>query len=720
MNEIYYHVVLAGAAVALVAGGAIAWQNRYQIVGPLLGLAMFASGCWSIGFAHYFHPMPAAEALVWAKITLTFGLLSPAFLFHSVVELVEQRRRFRIWVAVSYFLCSVFVTLLWRGDLLTGIRSVANMDHYVRYSRHWYPFLSLQIAGWQWFTFGVLLANALKAKGYRRTQLTYFIVVWAIVFLTANLIIIPLEYDINIPPFGFFFLPLNYALFAYVMSKARLADFNVVLARVLLLTIMLVVVAAVSLLFIGITVLVAPKFMGAPQIIFTSLLVVIIGLVLAVVLPRWLPRAERAMQERIFGDRLGYQGALTGLIKEISYLGGLEKIFQETSAKVNEAMQLSRTFLFIYNPLSGDFDLQAESGVTHAEHVETIQLPGNAAILRWLETEKDVLVKDELPRRAGAATLKVLEVELDRLGVVVCVPLLAEKRLVGVLALGEKLNREMFFTSDLRVLEMLAAEVALAIRYRRLEDQILHQNKLVELGTIAAGIAHEIRNPLASIRTFAQLLPDKMDDPEFKTEFRQMVLQDVERITKVIQSMLAFSRPGTINIAEHLASDLVEEAVLLVQPRLKSKRIELARQFHEKPTIRVDRQQILQVLLNLLNNAADALTEGGRIRIVTGVRDMESLDSPKNMQRFGVIEVTDNGPGVPAAVRNRLFDPFFTTKAEGTGLGLSISQKIVRDHGGIITVSSIEGKGTSFQVNLPLGTVADKNVQTASVMAAEN
>ena len=213
-------------------------------------------------------------------------------------------------------------------------------------------------------------------------------------------------------------------------------------------------------------------------------------------------------------------------------------------------------------------------------------------------------------------------------------------------------------------------------------------------------MAHEIRNPLASIRTFAQLLPEKMDDPEFKLEFSKLVLKDVDRITKVIESMLAFARPAQVTIADHSASELVDESVLLTTTRLKNKRIELTKHYHERPILRVDKQQILQVLVNLISNAADALPEQGKIRVATGIRSMNGTSETNGEQKFAVIEVADNGPGIPAAVRNRVFDPFFTTKKDGTGLGLSISQKIARDHGGIITVSSDEGKGTAFQVNL--------------------
>jgi signal transduction histidine kinase len=352
--------------------------------------------------------------------------------------------------------------------------------------------------------------------------------------------------------------------------------------------------------------------------------------------------------------------------------------------------------------LSGDYKLQAESGLGPQDDAETLTLKQDAAIVKWLEGNRDALVREEMARREPIGVRQQLDAELNQRKVVLCVPMILDGRLVGLIGLGEKLNREMFFVSDLRVLGMLAAEVALTVRYRRMEDEVFRKNRLVELGTIAAGVAHEIRNPLASIKTFAQLMPERMDDPEFKNEFSKLVLKDVDRITKVVESMLAFARPAQVSIKEQPSNDLVEEAILLVQPRLKIKRIELSRAFHGNPIVKVDKHQILQVLVNLLSNAADALQEQGKIRVATGVSQLDIAGGGNGNRSFAVIEVSDNGPGIPAAFRNRLFDPFFTTKKEGTGLGLSISQKIVRDHGGAITVSSVEGKGTTFQVNLPL------------------
>ena len=701
MTQAYYYLVLVNAAVSLSVAVAVFWRNRFKAVGPLMGLTMVGTAVWLVGFAQYFQPMTRNDSMLWAKITLTASLLINPMLFHSMCAFIERQRRYLWWIVVAYAMGVLYVLLLWQGHVITGIKPSVIMVHYVRYDRALYPLVGLHIVMWQVLGAGVLAHHVHQEVGYKRTQVMYFIAAWVIVFLTTTAIMLPLEYNINVPPFGFLILPVNLGFLAYVMAKTRLADFNVVVARVLLHSVTLVVVVGASLLFIGGMAGLDPGFMNAQQIAFTIMLVVVIGIGLAVALPRFLPRAERMMQERMFSKRYGYQDELGGLVKELSLMQGVDDVLSKVATTLHTQMQLSRVMILMRDPLSGHFQLQAQSGVS-LKDAEQVELAENAPVIRWLEHCKSTLVRDEMARSLSPQEAGELMADLDRLQIAVCVPMILDHQLTGLMALGEKMGNEMFFVSDLKLLETMSTEIALAVKYRRMEDQIFRKNKLIELGTIAAGVAHEIRNPLASIRTFAQLMPDKMEDPEFKDEFSKLVLKDVDRITKVVESMLAFARPGQVSIADHSANDLVEEAILLVQPRMKGKQIELTKQFHEQAILKVDKQQILQVLINLLNNAADALPEHGKIRVATGVRAADGAAEGNGSQKYGVIEVADNGPGVPAAIRNRLFDPFFTTKKEGTGLGLSISQKIVRDHGGIITVSSVEGKGTTFQVNLPL------------------
>jgi signal transduction histidine kinase len=702
MTLIYYYLVLINAAVSLSVAVAVYWRNRYQAVGPLMGATMAGTALWLYAFAQYFQPISGRDALFWARVTLTASVLINPMLFHSMCALIQNQRRYAWWIGGAYGAAVIFILLVWQGPMIEGIKRTAMMDHYIRYNRKLYPLVGLHIVFWQLFGAGVLTYSARTAIGYKRTQLLYFIVAWSIVFLTTTAIMLPLEYNFNVPPFGFLILPVNLVFLAYVMAKTRLADFNVVIARVLLHTVTLVVVVGVSLLFIGGVTWADPGFLNPQQILFTITLVVVIGLALATGLPRFLPRAERIMQERLFNRRYGYQDALSSLVKELSHVPNMDEILQKVATALHSEMQVSRVLVLMQDPLSGQYELQAESGLSVQEQAMGFMLREDTRVIEWLRDKRDVLVRDEIARRVPAHVVSELDVDLQRLNVTACVPMLVQDQLTGLICLGEKANRDMFFVSDLRLLETLATEVALAVKYRRMEDQIFRKNKLIELGTIAAGVAHEIRNPLASIRTFAQLMPDKMDDPEFTGEFSKLVLKDVDRITKVVESMLAFARPAQVTIAEHRATDIVEEAILLVQPRIKSKHIEITKQFHVQPTLRVDKQQILQVLVNLISNAADALPEHGKIRVATGIGVMEGASENNGSQRMAVIEVADNGPGISASVRNRLFDPFFTTKKEGTGLGLSISQKIARDHGGIITISSVEGKGTAFRVNLPL------------------
>lgn len=702
MTTVLFFLVWVNAVVCLAAAVAVAWRNRYTIIGPLFGMTLTVMAAWAAGFAFYYYPLSRSHALLAAYLTLGCSISAHAAWFHTLCALADKLRRMKWWIVTSYTTGALFLVLLVRGHLITGLRACPFMDHYVHYNRTLYPWLMVYLLSWQFLGVGLVWRAARQQIGYRRSQLTYFLAAWFVIFLATSSVIIPLEYNVNILPFGFFVLPLNFFFLTHVMVKARLADYNVVIARVFLYAVTMVVLAVVSLVFIGGVALVAPGFMNEQQLMFSFMLAMGIGIGLTISLPKVLPRAERMMQERLFAGRYGHQDALSGLVRELSTLPTIDQVLGTVATTLHSQMQVARVLILMQDSLSGDYKLQAESGLAAQDDAEALTLKEGSAIVKWLVENRDVLVRDEMQRLVAGRLRQNLEPELDQLKIGVAVPMILDGLLVGLIGLGEKLSHDMFFASDLRVLETLATEVALAVKYRRSEDQVSRKNRLIELGTIAAGVAHEIRNPLASIKTFAQLMPERMDDPEFKNEFSKLVLKDVDRITKVIESMLAFARPAQVNIMEQPSNDLVEEAILLVQPRLKAKRIELTRGFHGNPIVKVDKHQILQVLVNLLSNAADALHEQGKIRVSTGVGQLDIAGGGNGNRNFAVIEVSDNGPGISATVRNRLFDPFFTTKKEGTGLGLSISQKIVRDHGGAITVSSVEGKGTTFQVNLPL------------------
>jgi two-component system, NtrC family, sensor kinase len=700
--NLYYYIVLFTAIECLAVAGLVWRRNQTELYGMVFGLASVALAVWSWGFSHYFLTLTEAQGLFWAKVTMLGSFSASPFYFHGMMLMLRETKRInRVLIWAAYVSTAVLIFLLLDDRLIAGIKwDQPYLAHYIHYNRTFYGLIAFNILFWSVYAYVVQFRTLRKAWGYQRNQILYFLVATLTIHITTTAVILPMEYNVNLPPFGFFLLPFVMALLGYALASARLLEFNVTVSRTLTYTVALLatIMFTGGLLLLGSKL--SPGLLASQQILFILGVVGVVSVVLAATLPTLIPRAEKVLAQKLFGSQPNYQNLLREAGAKVNSAATVNELLASITDLLMTNLSPRNVAAYLRNDLSLEMSTVVSMG-DRAGALDDQRVPENSPLLRWLVAHQSCLVAEELPRRAGPEEAAPIQEELRNLGVTVCVPMIIDGALVGFLGLAEKVTRQMYFVGELDFLETLGREIALALRYRRMQEEVFRQNRLVELGTIAAGVAHEIRNPLSSIRTFAQLMPSSMDDPDFKNEFSKLVLKDVERITKVIETMLAFARPAQVTIREHSVTELVEESVLLAQPRLKAKRIELLKLFHEQPILRVDKQQMIQVLVNLISNASDALPENGQIRVSTGTRTGE-LPGETLTRPFGIIEVADNGPGIPAAIRSRLFDPFFTTKKEGTGLGLSISQKIVRDHGGLITVTSVEGKGTTFQVHLPL------------------
>ncbi|HEX9758957.1 MAG TPA: ATP-binding protein [Nitrospiria bacterium] len=227
-------------------------------------------------------------------------------------------------------------------------------------------------------------------------------------------------------------------------------------------------------------------------------------------------------------------------------------------------------------------------------------------------------------------------------------------------------------------------------------------NRLTAIGTFAAGMAHEIRNPLTSINTFITIAPERKDDREFLENFSKIALEDVNRISRLVQEILDYARSSEPKFSEEDLNEIIHSSLFFIGMETEKMDIRIQEDLSlEVPRIILDRQQMKQVLLNLFINAMDAMgKEGGTIQVKTHT-------TQKNGSDWVQIEVKDTGPGIPEDSLEHIFDPFYTTKhdskdREGTGLGLAIVHQIIQEHGGSIEVKSEMGKGTSFIINLPV------------------
>jgi signal transduction histidine kinase len=220
---------------------------------------------------------------------------------------------------------------------------------------------------------------------------------------------------------------------------------------------------------------------------------------------------------------------------------------------------------------------------------------------------------------------------------------------------------------------------------------------------MAAGFAHEIRNPLTSIKAFLQLAPDRKDDDDFITGFSQIACEDVERIERLIKEILDYARDKDPQLTDQDLNEIISSVLQLIDVKAGQVNVVIHKELPEGvPHVMVDRQQIKQVLLNLFMNALDAMApKGGTLLVQT--RQIVAPSGRHCVQ----IEVTDTGCGISSKDLDHIFDPFYTTKhesaeREGTGLGLTIVNQIIQDHHGYIDVESTAGQGTTFFINLPL------------------
>ncbi len=423
------------------------------------------------------------------------------------------------------------------------------------------------------------------------------------------------------------------------------------------------------------------------------------------------------------------------IIKSMQTLD-LDELLHLILEGVTETIGFDRARLYLINEAKNILECRMAVGVER-EKIENIALPldkENSIVARAVREKKPFVISEALNDPRVNPELR----ELFNLKSFAAVPLLGKDKVRGAVTADNLTTERRITREKMASLVTFAHQAGLALENAKMyeelksfseqleervraatedlkesQEQLIQSGKLAALGQLAAGMAHEIRNPLTSIKILIHSLIDKLGPDEARREDIIVIENEIERMNQTIKRFLDFARPAKPTFFPLNINQVLEDTFSLISPELREEKIHLRRALSpELPEVLADREQLRQAFLNLILNALQAMSEGGSLTIATRVTGDRSKVMRKNLTpntqhpkpegNFIEISFTDTGCGILSEKVNSIFDPFFTTKEEGIGLGLSITHRIIDSHQGSIKAESQEGKGTTFTIIIPV------------------
>ncbi|MFP3928923.1 MAG: sensor histidine kinase, partial [Desulfobacteraceae bacterium] len=381
------------------------------------------------------------------------------------------------------------------------------------------------------------------------------------------------------------------------------------------------------------------------------------------------------------------------------------EVMQLTVNKASELLRAKGALLRLRDPETKKFQVAAACGLG-LKYMGKEPVPSQAVLTEQILERKVLIIRDlwnaprvEYPQEKVEEGVRMI---LD-------VPMTLKYDILGVIRIYLGEERE-FSESELDFMVALAQQCACALntaqqieaKQAELDHLIVRTDKLSALGRMAAGIAHEINNPLAGILLYSSSMRKKVPDKGPLKEGLDVVISETKRCKQIIEELLEFSRDRAPDRKRSDLNEILAKAIRIVDNEFRLRRIRLETQMaSDLEEVLLDEVQVEQVFVNLLMNAVHATPEGGLVMVRSGM----------DRQHGNVwVEIEDNGCGIPPENIKKIFEPFYSTKSEGTGLGLSVSYGIVRNHGGDMDVLSEEGKGTRFIVEFPAAKDASRTV----------
>jgi signal transduction histidine kinase len=707
-----YHwiVPLVAAILNAVVGLVVIKNNSKSGLNRCFTFLSIAIVSWNLNIFALYFLQDEQQALYWSGVFRVGTLMAASLASHLMVLLSGTRSRI-VWslLGLSYALTIVLVAANASGYLVSNLQT---------YPWGFYPVgtslyeLFPVLVGFNFVLSQGLLIQILRTSDSPRQRQQ------ARLWIVGSLIAMPFAMTNLFATFGIYFYPLGnlasvvYAGFiAYSIVRYRLMDTNIVLTKGGAYTVVILLVIAPA--FAALLWLQARSF-GRVDTDFSVALLVLLVLV-ALLFPVLRLRAESSLERSFFRKKYEYRNTLNNFTRSMVRIIDRGELIRQLGETLSSSLVVDRTAIVLFEEARRSLRVQRTDGARPA----TEEFPVDHPLLRVLVQRRDAVLLDELEGGDGDVE-RSAAMAFRSNGWEVCLPMIAGRKLIGFIALGRKANVDPYFAEDLELLETLASQAAIALENTQLYDELKRSQEIIRradrlsaLGTLAAGIAHEINNPLVSIQTFFQLAPERLNDQEFLTEFLALTSSEVKRITDLISDLLSFARSPSASTVEVELNEILEEVIRLLDPQLRKACIRVQRSVApDLPFTHGDPDQLKQVFLNVILNAVQAMENGGELKIA-------SRQVVHNGERYCQISVADTGVGIPEELLDDIFNPFLTTKEKGTGLGLSITNQVISEHQGFITVESELGKGSTFRIHLRPWRTGDQSEQDEPMRMVE-
>jgi signal transduction histidine kinase len=695
---------LLAAIVSFAIGSSVVLRDRRQRAYRLFSVFCFVLCAWHI--------------TTFLQATLEWESVYFVSLFAGVLVPIASIRFFRVFLADER--SARPATPRWMVPLAVGfVVAIGYAIAFRKYKLHHQWTFTVALGG---YVFIGLYASMLELYGkYRstiarveKTRIKYLLIggLGAITFAATDFL--P-KFGVPFPALGNVLTIIYLYFISQTLFRYRLLDLTELLGRMVVIATFVLILAAIYGLLVA--------WIPADQsgVFFFNTLVA--SFVILILFDPLRTAVEGQVQKWMFREKYELKARIDALRHILANVIDLKEAVRITISSLEESRRVTHAGIYFLDTDGGGYDLHGHLG---PRPVERIDAAARRPFFERLNASRGAVVSMEQLEREHAARGAVPETEtetidaiartLDELNAAMCIPIMAEDQVIGLLALRDERVREAYATDEIDLFRGVAAQMAITVQNSKLYERMKERDRLAALGEMAAGLAHEIRNPLGAIKGAAQLLTPATGEPMTSgdghsvppeaREFLGIIVEEANRLNRVVSQFLDYARPYRGEPQPLDVNEVVRKtAQLVTPPPLPSAEageppppVEVHLQLaDELPRARADAEQLRQVFLNLAINAVQAMPSGGKLTISTALRKPGRRATSMLEVRF-----RDTGVGIAASDLKNLFIPFYTTKDKGTGLGLPISQRIIENHGGTIEVRSRVGVGSTFTVVLPV------------------